>query len=287
MKVRRFALPALAVALMAVSQTSRAAVLFNISGGAVPAFAYGSATGDNNVINAPGAPLTGSTVFDASGTADWVGSTANSNSVLTVTGLNPGQSFIIGWMFIGSEATDANKFMVSNTGAIVTASSISASGFFADNRNNSCCSSVNAPIINLGATIYTNGAGTTSTPGFTLTDTTSDVTVTNDGSSSNPNPNGGAANLIFAFLTPDNGAHPGVVWDLTSTPTNTIIFAFNDNGSGDDDHDDFVGIATILAGGCDGCLNAPTPLPGSLPLFATGLCALGLLWTSRKRRASR
>jgi hypothetical protein len=270
--------------LMTASQSSNGAVLFDISGGAVPEFAYNSDVSSNNVINAPGAPTTGSTVFDGSNASAWIGSTQSAPSVLSVTGLNANQSYIIQWAYIGSEAANQNLFQITNSGAIVIATSVPSVGFVADNRNNNCCASVNpAPIVNIGATIYVNTGATTSIPGFSIRDSITGMSVTNG--TTNPSPNIGAANLIFAYLTPDiDAAHnaAGIFWDLTTTPTNTIVFGFNDNGASDDDHDDFMGIATIIAGS-----TVATPIPGALPLFGSALGgAIALLRWRKKRRAS-
>ncbi len=99
-------------------------------------------------------------------------------------------------------------------------------------------------------------------------------------------PNHGGANLIFAYLTPDNGVHPlrglpagSILWDITTTQTNTILFGFNDNGAGDDNHDDFVGIAPVMAGGLQ-----ETPIPAALPLFGSVLGG-GLLFRRLRKRA--
>src|SRR5439155_7855184 len=121
------------------------------------------------------------------------------------------------------------------------------------------------PTQNLLVTVYSGGGNSISTPGFTLSDNSTGAHVSNTGvAGSNPVPNGGAANLIFAYLAPDNGAHasaglpPGsILWDLTTTPTTTVIFRSNDDGSGDDDHDDSIAIATLV-------LPTQTPIPGTL-----------------------
>ena len=75
-------------------QTSQAAVLFDISGGGgLPLFVYGTATADNNVVNVPGQPAannTGSTIVDASNTANWIGSIGGGSQLipcLSFTGL--------------------------------------------------------------------------------------------------------------------------------------------------------------------------------------------------------
>lgn len=286
MRIPKLALGVLsACIILAESQSSNGAVLFSISGGAVPGFDYNSDVGSNNVINAPGTPATGATVFDGSNTSAWIGSTQSTQAVLSVAGLDANQSYIIQWAYIGSESADQNLFQITKSGAIVIATSVPGAGFVADNQNNNCCASVNpAPTINIGATIYENTGLATSIPGFSITDTVTGLSVTNG--TSNPTPNLGAANLIFAYLTPDRDpthTAAGIFWDLTTTPTNTIVFAFNDNGAGDDDHDDFVGIATIIAGS-----TVVTPIPATLPLFGSALGgAIGLLTWRKKRRASR
>ena len=306
---KKFALAALCTtALVGLSATSQAQVVFDIvGGGAVTAFDYSTAITSNNVVNSVGVPGTGSTVFDPNthvlGAAvnqtglipvppgspavgsSWVGSTGATlagTAVLSVSGLNPGQNYTIAWTYIGNEAANTNTFKISNTGALVASSSVAGS-FTADNRNNNCCFGINPlPTVNMGGTTYTNGGGTVSTPGFTLTDiSTAPVnTVTNNGvPGSNPVPNGGAANLIFSYLIP--GTH-GFQWDLSSTPTNEILVGFNDNGSSDDNHDDFMFIASVTPGGNAG----GTPIPGALPLFGSVLGG-GLLFRKlRKRRAA-
>ncbi len=294
--VRKVVLAALSTTLLVgICTTAQAAVLFDIvGGGPVPSFNYGTPAGDSNVVNAAGVAPTGSTVFDpgagpavggeAPNGPAWVGSTASSTAVLSVSGLTAGQGYTVGWTYIGNEAVNTNNFNVVNSPtATIANNGVPAGGQNGDNRNNNCCNSVNpAPVIFIGSTLYNNGTNTISTPGFKLTDLTSGGSVTNNGvAGSNPAPNGGASNLIFAYLTPDNGAHAGIQWDLTTTPTNTVIFGFNDNGSGDDNHDDWVGIAQILPGG----LQNTTPIPGALPLFGGGFAGLfGLLRWRRKGR---
>ena len=128
----------------------------------------------------------------------------------------------------------------------------------------------------MGQTVSTTARTSVSTPGFTLTDLHTGASTTNNGTSVNPIPNSGSANLIFAYLTP--GTH-GFQWDLTTTQTNEIAFGFNDNGSGDDNHDDFVAIASVVAGGLQ-----DTPIPAALPLFGSVLGG-GLLFRRLRKRA--
>ncbi len=133
----------------------------------------------------------------------------------------------------------------------------------------------------MGATVFNNGANAISTPGFKFMDTDTGATVMNDGTTTNPIPNSGSANMIFSYLTPEtNGTVAlGILWDLTTTQTNEVVFGFNDNGSGDDNHDDFMVIASVVAGGLEG-----TPIPGALPLFGSVLGG-GLLFRRLRKRA--
>ncbi len=156
---KKFALAALCTT--ALTGVSQAAVLFDIvGGGAVPTFTYGTAIGDNNVINAASVPATGSTVYDPGATAmgrggsatsgnAWVGSVTGSNAVLSVSGLTAGQGYTIQWTYIGNEASDQNQFKISNTGATVASNTVVP--FTGDNRNNNCCGGINPlPTLSMG-----------------------------------------------------------------------------------------------------------------------------------------
>jgi hypothetical protein len=277
-------------ALTAVSQTSQAAVAFSIDGGGFTTFDYSTAIGDNNVINATGVTQTGSTVVDPTANAGvtstvWHASTNGTlagTAVLNVSGLNTAvSSYTISWTFIGNEAAHSNGF---TSGTIINA--------LGDNRNNNntsgfaCCTGVNPTTTQfLGNVSYTT-TGATSTPLFSLKDNTSGATVINNGlPGSNPVPNGGAANLIFAYLTPHlTGGGPAIspfAWDLTTAQTNTIVFGFNDDGSADDNHDDWMGIATVTQTG-----RQEVPIPGALSLFGSVLGGGLLFRRLRKRKAA-
>jgi hypothetical protein len=274
--IRKFALVALcASALTAVSQTSQADVLFDITNGAaVPAFSYGSAVGSNNVINAAGAPATGSTVTDPTGgsTSEWLGTASGGpSSFISVTGLSAGQNYSINWTYIGSESGDVVQLTIPGLGT---------TPFNETNINNNlappagCCSGPNpVPTVNLLSTFYTeNGVNI---PVFTLKDLTTLGTVTNGGANAAPNTN--VASLIFAYATFSGG-----LYTLTDTPTDFIVFGFNDNGFADDNHDDFMGVMTLVPGG-----TQETPIPGALPLFGSVLGGGFLFRRLRKRRQAR
>ena len=148
-------------------------------------------------------------------------------------------------------------------------------GFSENNANNNCglaCGSGASPQtgqVNLG----------TSTLAFTLTDTRagSGATVTN-GVGTNPAPAMGGANMIFSYAT--FNAITGV-YTLTATQTDFVVFGFNDDGANDDNHDDFVGVLTLIVTGQQ---SNPTPIPGALPLFGSVLGG-GLLFRRLRNRA--
>jgi hypothetical protein len=86
-------------------------------------------------------------------------------------------------------------------------------------------------------------------------------------------PHGGK--IAFAYLDVAPDLLSAV---LSKTATDWFIFGYNDTGSSDKDYDDYVGFAHVHS----------TPLPGALPLMATGLGVSYLMsgW-ARRRRAHR
>jgi hypothetical protein len=270
---KKLALVALCTtALTAASQPSHADVLFNISGISQNAFSYGPLPGADNVINFTGQPAannTGSTVLDPnSAPSTWKGSgdpgTGFVNSAVTVTGLASGQNYSINWTYVGSESGDIIQFSAPG-GAITTAD---------DDRNNNCatCSAGpgrNVSTVPMGSTAYNNG----DIPVFTVTDTNQIAGSVTNGSL-NPAPANFFASLIFSYANLDGGN-----FVLTDRPTQFVVFGFNDNGFGDDNHDDFVGIMSLVPGQ----LENSTPIPGALPLFGSVLGG-GLLFRRLRKR---
>jgi hypothetical protein len=287
--VKKFALVALCTtALTAVSQTAQAGPLvFDISGGTVPVFSYNGAVSSDNVVNAPGSPVTGSTVYDLSATADWEASTAATssaaaiNSVLSVSGLAANQQYTVAFTFAGSEADNTNQFSVAPTGNVVTNGAIATSTTGANHNLNSNYNGNPqvGPTVSMGGVRYVNTGPGGNIPGFTVTDPAgiAPKAVTNGGT--NAVPGGGKASLIFSYAIFD-----GTNYTLTTIPSDFVVFGFNDSGSGDDNHDDFVGIATLAIGSND---SGPTPIPAALPLFGSVLGG-GYLFSKwrRKRKAA-
>jgi hypothetical protein len=251
-------------------------------------FTYGTAPDDDNVINSNGVTSTGSTVVDTGAApSTWLGSGLNQNNVLvnsfvSVSGSDPTHGYTISWTYVGSESDNTIQFAVPtnpnvfNNGATTTND---------DDRNNSCTTCqpghvVNTSTVPMGSTTFFNDG--TNVPAFSLSDISPGFLtgkVTNGGD--NPVPKAFGANLIFSYAN-FNGSN----YTLTSDPTVFVVFGFNDNGFGDDNHDDFVGVMGFTF--CGDCINLlqQTPLPAALSLFATGLCALGLLGWRRKRQLS-
>jgi len=96
--------------------------------------------------------------------------------------------------------------------------------------------------------------------------------------------NAGLVPFLFRAVSPGNkianngGAMASGLQIAFAKVSDTVFYAFfEDGGGGAKDFDDMV--VKIV----DPPLN--TPLPGALPLFATGLGALGLLGWRRKRKA--
>jgi len=264
---------ALSLSLLIPSHAHAAA--FQIVGGVPlstgPTPLYGDAPPQNNVVNAPGVPASGTPVFDPTGpnlTADtpWVqGGQLFANFVI---------SYRVSWIFLGSES-----------GFDITFHSPGLSDFTEGNQNNSAYSG--GPPLSGGASQLlgvTQPHLTAQPVQFSLTWATGSV----DNNNPQLGPGSGLANIIFSYAVVRDAADPlatvGVGLYLTSTPSDWIVFALNDNGGPDDNHDDFVGAAFITELHCE-CEEPPkTPLPAALPLFATGLGVLGLIgWRKRKR----
>ncbi len=103
-----------------------------------------------------------------------------------------------------------------------------------------------------------------------------------------PSPGNTAASLVFSYASLTSGNSPLKTWTLS--PTQVLdsgggiwfLFAFNDTGGPDDNHDDFVGMARVYADDPQGG-PGPVPISGALPLFATGLGMFGFIAHRRKR----
>jgi hypothetical protein len=178
--------------------------------------------------------------------------------------LASGQNYSVNWTYVGSESGDIIQF--SAPGGATTTND--------DDRNNNCatCSAGpgrNVSTVPMGSTAYNNG----DIPVFTVTDTNQIAGSVTNGSL-NPAPANFFASLIFSYANLDGGN-----FVLTDRPTQFVVFGFNDNGFGDDNHDDFVGVMSLVPGQ----LENSTPIPGALPLFGSVLGG-GLLFRRLRKR---
>jgi len=104
--------------------------------------------------------------------------------------------------------------------------------------------------------------------------------------------NSGVVPFLFRAITPGNldavngGTIASGLQIAFARVSDSIFYAFfDDGGAGPDaDFDDMV--VRITARDLGGGTQATTPLPATLPLFATGLGALGLFGLRRKRKAA-
>ena len=279
--VRKFALVALCTsAIVAVSQSSQAAPVFDIQNAtSTNSFAYSTAPGGNNVINSPSSAPTGSSVFDGATPTTWLGSTATNSSQVAVGGLAGIATYTVTWTYIGSESDNITQFSVPNGGNVLINGAITTQD---DNRNSNCIGCLNSGINptttvqgNMGSTTFSVGG--TNIPAFTVEDTQTSGTKTVTNGGVNGAPGSGLTSLIFSYaiVDPANAAH----FLLTSSPSDIVVFGFNDNGFLDDNHDDFMGMMRITSF----TNELPTPIPGALPLFGSVLGG-GLLFRRLRKR---
>jgi hypothetical protein len=160
----------------------------------------------------------------------------------------------VSWSYLGNEANDVNTFSAPGIAPYV--------GNNANNDCGTCALPLPAPSSpQIGIQFMGTSVSTNTTVPFTLTDTTTGASVSNGTGNSSPGTQ--INNLVFSYATFSGG-----VYSLTSTPTIYVVFGYNDNGGADDNHDDFMGVATLLTTGSG---DPTTPLPAALPLFGSVL----------------
>ena len=244
------------VALM-LCHDVRAASVIDITGGtfgtAFPGYSGGNKS-KNNVINYSPSEI----VDNKNGSAWHIGGAVLSNIPY----------FAVDWYFSGAESGDKIKF---------ASGSISFTEYNQNNRHEWG----NDPGFQSIGTSSGNGVNTAIT--FTLFDLNKLVGVTNG--VNNHLPGAYIASLMFAYLEPEykNGKLKG--WKVTKNATDWFAFGFNDPGSTDKDHDDYVGVGHAYA------IPPPpvtqTPIPGALPLMASALGAGSIMRWWRRRRQQR
>ena len=195
---------------------------------------YGSSVNKHNVVG-----YGPSGISDPYGGAGWrTQGTTTSSAVFSNL-----PYFAVDWYFNGAESGHNNRFVSTSL------------GFTEHNENNRLERGNDPGPLFLGTT---TGSGSGSPIPFSLIDLHYGSGVSNG---ANHKPGAFIASLMFAYVEPEyskKGALKG--WRLTRKSTDWFAFGFDDQGSRNDDHDDYVGI---------GHLRAATPIPGALPLMGT------------------
>jgi hypothetical protein len=229
---------------------------------------YGTNIAQNNVVNAAGSGL-----YDDTNPASGTSSQYWHTGFVTTGAL----TYSITWYYAGSESGDVVEF---NSGGDVHA----ITNYQETNLNNNH-SGNSSGFVNLTATLtsQTSGQATHYTYGgigpgyipFSLYDMNTLHLANNDGS-------GTGGSFIFSYVTQ---RADGSGWDLTATASDWFAFGFNDQGSSDDNHDDYMGVAHLVALTCPtgGCGQSTVPLPAALPLFGSVLGG-GVLFDRIRRR---
>jgi hypothetical protein len=223
-----------------------------IVGGATPSSfpGYGTASGNNNVINyAPSKvtdPFTGAAPNNPG--SSFIGSTSGSMAVVETSA----SVYTVDWWFVGAESGFNNTLVVANPVGPFTGS------FTEHNENSNCCSSGTQG----GPQFLGTSTGNTQILDFTVKDDQGGVGVTNGVNNSAPLVNT-RPSLVFSYVTPtlDQQGNP-LSWTLSKVLSDWILFAYNDTGGPDDNHDDFVGILRVndLT---PPPVNGQTPIPGA------------------------
>lgn len=251
--------------LLSLALCGAQAATVNISG-ATPAFfpGFGTAIPQNNVISSGTSGVTG---VDGS---TFKGSATNNPAVVT-TDL---PTYNVDWYFVGAESGFMNTLTAPGINPAGSLPNSPTPGKFNENNQNN---NVGGPAIPGVLFLGTSLAQTSTVLSFTLSDDHG-ATVTNGNSNPKPGTNG-LPSIVFSYLLQTGPA----AWTLTNTITQWFLFAFNDKGGPDDNHDDFIGLARVYAPNQGPGLE--TPLPGALVLFGSALFGMTIL--GRRRKAQR
>lgn len=219
---------------------------------------YGASTSKHNVVS-----YGPSKVSDPTHGAAWLLESAGHQGAAFATVPN----YAVDWYFIGAESGHDIELL--------------QLGFTEHNQNNSAGGPTVGALWFLGTTA---GAGSGNPILLSLLDLNGGTGLLNG---ANNTPGAYIASLMYAYVEPlyKKGLLTG--WRLTRKATDWFIFALDDAGSKDNDHDDFVGIAHVRQVSPPNPQITPTPLPGALPLMATVFGAGFVLSRWRKRSAAK
>lgn len=234
----------------------------------VPAFpGYGTGINNNNVVNSPASGL-----VDVNNGTTWRAVGDDPVTPAQVTSNIAGG--LIDWYFVGAESGGVSTLTVPGLGGFTHSE---------NNENNNIGGPATGP----------QYLGTTANPGgvipFSLSAPFSGLaTAANGANNRTPQGQTGVSSMVFSYVNVTAwNATTGTAfgWELVDfngcTPNcDWFAFAFDDAGSSNDNHDDYIGIARVYADGAPD----PTPLPAALPLMATVLGGGYLLSKWRRRR---
>ncbi len=213
---------------------------------------YGTAINQHNVVNSGVSDLTDG---DATGSL-WFTSDGTDPAGVTFTSAG---TYQIDYFHVGAESGNTNQLSVGGTNPFTHNES---------NQNNNIPGGSNPGAYYVGSTLETVVPGPGSTfLDFLVRDLDVAGTESNGGSSE---PGANVASLMYAYVQRTTTG-----WVLSAIPTNWFAFGFDDPGSSNDNHDDYVGIAYVKAS--NGQLTPPVPIPAPLALLLTGLFGLGFL----------
>jgi hypothetical protein len=262
----------LSAALLATSsflfaEAARSATV-NISGVTPPFPGYGTAVGNNNVVDSG---LSGVSSGGALGST-FKGSATGTPAIVT-TDL---PLYNVDWYFVGSESGFVNTLVAPGINAAASLPNSPVAGQFNEHDQNNNCAGCSHPSNPGPLFLGTSLLQTSAILNFSIKDDHGSNVANGAG---NPNPgSNGVPSIIFSYLTQTDT----LAWKLTSDSTSAwFLFAFNDKGGPDSDFDDIVGAARVYCSEC--APPVPSPLPAALPLFAGGLGLLTLMARRKKK----
>jgi hypothetical protein len=216
------------------------------TGGVVSFPGYGTSIDRNNVVNFGASGLS-----DSTNGAGWRAQGKKTSSAVIANV----PEYAVDWYFLGAES--GHTIMFTSQSLTVTEG----------NQNNNFESNKDPGWWKAGTT---TGSGKNEPIPFKLIDTNSSDTIING---DNHRPGAFVASLMFAYVEPVYQAGVLKGWKVTKSATDWFAFGYDDPGSSNNDHDDFMMVGHLRA----------TPLPGAL--FLLGSVLGGGLLAGRWRRS--